>query len=499
MEISARTTIGALLDGYPFLLDFLVARSPKFAKLKNPLLRKTLAKIAPLAQAASMGGLDETTLLFEIAAEIYRQTNESVTVVNPGGRAQAAKPAGQSREERVRVLKDIVLRLHRGEKLEDVRAEFHDLLREVSPAEIGAMEQELVRGGVPETEIKRLCQMHVELFTSGTDAPQLPDLPSGHPIHTLRAENREAEARAAKLQEAAGQASDPLSFAAARAGLAAGVADLAQIIRHYERKENQLFPIMERHGLTAPPQVMWEIHDDIRKQFKQAAALLDAGDADAAPLVAELCVAVRDMVFKEERVLLPMVWETFDEADWARVRLGEEDIGFSWVTPGTEWTPPPLPAEAGGGAGAGAASGGASGAAQGFIDLDAGRLSAEVLNAILKTLPVDLSFVDATDRVAYFSATEDRIFPRSPGIIGREVSKCHPPKSVHMVEEILTRFKSGERDTAEFWIELHGRFLHIRYFAVRLPDRTYAGCLEVSQDVTAIRALTGQRRLLEWS
>jgi len=544
MELSPKTKIGALVAAYPFLLDYLAARSPAFEKLRNPLLLKTVAKIAPISQAASMGGLDETELLFGIAAEIYRTTGESVTVVGREGGAATAGGAvsesgaddsgavepiahgPQGREQRVKVLKDIVMRLHKGESVDEVRAEFHELLAHVSPAEIGAMEQELVKEGVPESEIKRLCELHVELFTAATKAPELPDVPPGHPLHTYRAENREAEAKAAALQDAASLALDPLTFAAARGALRTGLADLAHVVRHYERKENQLFPIMERHGLTAPPRVMWEIHDDIRRQLKQAAALLDAGDPAAAPLLAEACVAVRDMVFKEERILFPMVWATFSEADWGAARHGEEDIGFAWVAPGDEWRPAEGAAQAvgagagrfasdsSGGAGAlasgtaggaGAFASGATGGAgalssgtAGLVELDAGRLRPEVVNAILKTLPVDLSFVDAGDRVAYFSQTEERIFPRSPGIIGRDVSKCHPPKSVHMVEEILRKFRSGERDTAEFWIELGGRFVHIRYFAVRQADGTYEGCLEVSQDVTAIRALTGQRRLLEW-
>ncbi|EPR41431.1 protein of unknown function DUF438 [Desulfovibrio sp. X2] len=525
MELSAKTRLGPLLDKYPFLLDFLLAKSPVYSKLKNPLLRKTLAKVAPLSQAAAMGGFEETALLFEIAAEIFRRTGEPVTVANAGGEPRAEPPEaagaardaaveslgeGQSRAERVRVLKDIVMRLHRGEQLADVRAEFHELLHDVSPAEIGAMEQELVADGVPESEIKRLCELHVELFTAGTEAPELPPVLPGHPLHTYRAENREAEAKAAKLQEAAGQARDPLTFEAARAGLLEGVRSLARIVRHYERKENQLFPVMEQHGLTAPPQVMWEIHDDIRARFRKALALLEEDAPEAGPYVAELCVAVRDMVFKEERVLFPMVWAAFSDADWARVRRGEEEIGYAWITPGDEWHPEALPETAAGrGAALGAAMGAelgtdqgtgaqaASGAGGRVIDLDAGQLRPEVLNAILKTLPVDLTFVDANDRVAYFSQTEERIFPRSPGIIGREVSKCHPPKSVHMVEAILRAFHAGERDTAEFWIPLGGRFIHIRYFAVR-RDGTYLGCLEVSQDVTAIRALTGQKRLLEW-
>ena len=487
MELSPKTKIGKLLDAYPFLLDYLLKKSPKFSKLKTPLMRKTLAKVASLSQAASMGDVDETELLFEIAGEIYKQSNDSVSIINPGGKQVVWTRPNQ--EERLETFKKIVMRLHQGESVDAVRTAFHDLLKDVSPAEIGAMEQKLVAEGIAESDIKRLCELHVELFTSTMEQPELPELPSGHPLHTLQAENSEAEQRAAHLQELAEKCVDDFNFIAARQGLVDGISDLAPIIRHYERKENQLFPLMEAHGLTAPPQVMWELHDDIRALFKKAKAHSEEkGDRKKITgSIINLAVAVRDMIFKEERILFPMVYETLSDEDWARVRQGEEEIGFAWITPGTDWKPverPLLPPDA-------------SQSNQGIF-LDAGQVSPDVLNIILKTLPVDLTFVGSDDRVAYFSQTEERIFPRSEGIIGREVSKCHPPQSVHMVHEILKKFKSGDRDMAEFWLELGGRFIHIRYFAIRTKDMEYAGCLEVSQDVTEIRALKGARRLLEW-
>jgi hypothetical protein len=310
-------------------------------------------------------------------------------------------------------------------------------------------------------------------------------MPEGHPIHTYKAENALAEQKAAEISDATGRIVDDLSFSAARNGLEQGVLELSEIIRHYERKENQLFPIMEAYGLTAPPQVMWQIHDEIRDMFKGALAKLKTGDqASAVSAVSELTVAVRDMVFKEERILFPMVHEVFTDEDWIKVRRGESEIGFSWVDPGESWMPDGQFDTVGG--------------VPGSVRLDAGQLEPEVLNALLKHLPIDMTFVGPDDRVAYFSQTKERIFPRSEGIIGREVTNCHPPKSVHVVEEILAKFKSGERDLAEFWLELGGRFIHIRYFAVRIQGQ-YAGCLEVSQDVTHIRALAGQQRLLDWN
>ena len=457
-------------------------QSPKFSKLENPFLRKTVAAVASVSKAAMLGGLDPDDFLAGIAVEIFKKSNDSVTLVNSGGREEHAR--GMSREERIEAFKGIVMRLHGGESLDSLRQDFHELLKDVSPAEVGAMEQRLVAEGIPESEIKKLCNLHVELFTAGSDKPELPPLPDGHPIRTFQAENALAEEKASNLSTILSGVRDELGYSGARGALKNGVADLAAIIRHYERKENQLFPIMEAHGLTAPPQVMWEIHDDIRAMFKKAQSCLESTDhAPAVAAVSELILAVRDMVFKEERILFPMVYETFSEADWRKVRRGEAEIGFAWVDPGDAWLPADEPASAESG---------------GLVRLDCGRLEPEVLNAVLKHLPVDMTFVGPDDRVAYFSQTEERIFPRSEGIIGREVSNCHPPKSVHMVEDILTRFKSGERDTAEFWIELGGRFIHIRYFAVR-RDGKYLGCLEVSQDVTAIRALKGQRRLLDWN
>ena len=482
MEISMKTKIGDLLDAYPFLLEYLVKQTPKFSKLENPFLRKTVAAVASVSKAATLGGLDPDDFLSGIAMEIFKKSNDSVTLVNSGGRAEHAR--GASREERIEAFKGIVLRLHGGEALDSLRQDFHELLKDVSPAEVGAMEQRLVAEGIPESEIKKLCNLHVELFTAGSDKPELPPLPEGHPIRTFQAENALAEEKASNLSMILGGVRDELGYSGARNALKSGVADLAAIIRHYERKENQLFPIMETHGLTAPPQVMWEIHDDIRAMFKKAQSCLESTQhAPALEAVSELVLAVRDMIFKEERILFPMVFETFSEEDWRKVRRGEAEIGFAWVDPGDAWLP------------AGEAT--VEGRAAGLIPLDCGQLEPEAINALLKHLPIDMTFVGPDDRVKYFSQTEERIFPRSEGIIGREVSKCHPPKSVHMVEDILTRFKSGERDTAEFWIELGGRFIHIRYFAVRSEGR-YLGCLEVSQDVTAIRALEGQQRLLDW-
>jgi PAS domain S-box-containing protein len=195
------------------------------------------------------------------------------------------------------------------------------------------------------------------------------------------------------------------------------------------------------------------------------------------------------MITKEEKILFPMCLEMFDEADWARVKKGEEEIGYAWIAPAPAWSPATADAA---GAGAAAGPGGLR------LALDTGALTAEQIDLMLTRLPVDISFVDEDDTVVYYSGTPERIFPRTPGVIGRKVQNCHPPKSVDVVERILKAFRSGERDAAEFWIDSHGRFIHIRYLALRDKAGTYKGTLEVTQDATAIRRLQGERRLLDW-
>ncbi|MCK4481432.1 MAG: DUF438 domain-containing protein, partial [Candidatus Lokiarchaeota archaeon] len=201
---------------------------------------------------------------------------------------------------------------------------------------------------------------------------------------------------------------------------------------------------------------------------------------------------VEDMIYKEEHILFPMTLESFSESDWINARKGEEEIGFIFgVEPSDQWKPitaadvhKPLPSQ--------------TAKLEDGLNLDIGNLTREQINIMLKTLPVDLTFVNENDEVAYYSDTEDRIFPRSRGIIGRHVQKCHPPKSVHIVEDILKKFKSGETNVAEFWIQMNGNFIMIRYFAMRDDEGKYIGTLEVSQELSRLRSLEGERRLVQW-
>jgi uncharacterized protein len=389
------------------------------------------------------------------------------------------------------VLKDIIRDLHAGGDVAALQARFAALVKDVSGAEIGAMEQELIDEGLPETEVRRLCDLHVKVFESALDARPAPEAEAGHPLHTLAAENKALLDLVAKTRAALdGLLAGGPQAASIRARLTPLVGDLAQIEKHYLKKENQLFPRLEAKGVSGPSKVMWAVHDDIRAHLKDLRRAVELGDPDLVVRTGRWVLQeIADMAGKEEKILFPMALELLDAGDWARVKKGEEEIGYAWIPSAPAW-PPAAPGRTAGARDADARAG--------AVPLDTGRLTPGQIDLMLTRLPVDISFVDETDTVVYYSATPERIFPRTPGVIGRKVQNCHPPKSLDVVERILKAFRAGERDSSEFWIDLHGRFIHIRYFALRDAAGAYKGALEVSQDATAIRALRGERRLLDW-
>jgi len=242
-----------------------------------------------------------------------------------------------------------------------------------------------------------------------------------------------------------------------------------------------------------PSAVMWGVDNDIRAQIKQFRQTINADKPnleDALPQFKAMAENIREMIYKEEKILFPEALNRLTEAEWGEIRQQEDEIGYFNVTPRNTWKPSeektsePKPETV-------------ERMPEGLIPLSTGALTREQINLMLTNLPVDVTFVDEHDRVRYFSQGRERIFDRSAAIIGREVTKCHPPQSVHKVQVILDDFRSGKRDVAEFWIQMGGAFVHIRYFALRDAQGAYKGCIEVSQDVAHIRALEGEKRLLD--
>lgn len=270
---------------------------------------------------------------------------------------------------------------------------------------------------------------------------------------------------------------------------------LCEVEKHFARKENQLFPYLEKHGWTSPSQNMWAFHDQIRDEIKCLRKRVESKDLnDILNDVIALFNSLSHLMQVEEGRLLPNALQMLSEDDWKEMRDGDEEIGWMFTTAPTSYPPKEayvhpkddkkkreLPFSL-----------------EDRTHFDEGYLTPEQVNFIFKFLPVDITYVDENDRVVFYNRGEDRVFPRSAGIIGREVKFCHPPKSVDQVLKILEEFKAGRQDTAEFWIQFKGQFVHIRYFAVRDDNEVYKGVIEMSQDVTDIRKLEGDKRLLDW-
>ncbi|MCK4836259.1 MAG: DUF438 domain-containing protein, partial [Candidatus Aminicenantes bacterium] len=244
--------------------------------------------------------------------------------------------------------------------------------------------------------------------------------------------------------------------------------------------------------------VMWGKHDEIRQMFRDMNTIVEKKDWSALPKLANnLSSAIKRMIFLEEKILYPTSARKLNTRDWADIKLGEPEIGYAWVTASNLWdanlartidtTADKIIKEESRDA-----------MEEKNIQLSQGQLTAEQIDLMLKNLPMDITFVDENNRVCYYSDTQDRLFPRSPAIIGREVQNCHPPKSVHVVNDIVKKFKEKKKDVAEFWIQMDGKFIYIRYFPVFDKEGTYRGVIEVSQEVSKIKGLQGERRLLDW-
>ncbi|PCE66185.1 DUF438 domain-containing protein [Sediminicola luteus] len=270
---------------------------------------------------------------------------------------------------------------------------------------------------------------------------------------------------------------------------------LATIEKRFARKENQLFPYLEKHGWNGPSRNMWSFHDVLRDQIRLLREYLEQKDFDKLRTNTPYLVqGIGRLLTIEDQVLFPNAMSLLDETEWMEFYSGDEEIG--WMIPKPEdpnkkkenYVHP--------------ADDHQIKAHQLNTDhtyhYDEGYMSPEQVNLLLRFLPVDITYVDENDRVIFYNRGEERVFPRSKGIIGREVQFCHPPKSVHMVLRIVEEFKAGTKDMAEFWFDYRGRKIHIRYFAIRDDNKTYKGVIEMSQDVTEIQQLEGQKRLLDW-
>ncbi|GAE89782.1 DUF438 domain-containing protein [Acetivibrio straminisolvens] len=398
-----------------------------------------------------------------------------------------------NREYRQKVLRELIRELHNGKSVEEIKPRFEELIKGISASEISEMEQALIMEGMPVEEIQRLCDVHAAVFKGSIEEihrPQNPEEVPGHPVHTFKLEN--AQIRKLIDDEIKPQLESYKNGDTTQSlkKLEEAFQKLWEIDKHYSRKENLLFPYLEKYGINAPPKVMWGVDDEIRAGIKEVNRSLSAKSIHLEK-AEETVNRVAEMIFKEEKILFPMALESLTEDEWVEIARSSNEIGYCLITPKDEWKPARVDVVE-----KTQKEGIKSQENPGYVEFDAGCLTPEEINAMLNTLPIDITFVDKDGAVKYFTQGKERIFARPKTIIGRQVQNCHPPASVHIVEKIVEDLKSGKKDHEDFWIRMGEKYVFIRYFAVRNNKGEYMGVIEVTQDIAPIQKISGEKRLL---
>lgn len=399
-----------------------------------------------------------------------------------------------NREYRQKVLKELIMELHAGKSADEVRDRYAKLIEGISPSEISDMEQALIREGMPVTEVQRLCDVHAAVFKGSIEEIHHLDEIPGHPVHTFKLENREIEKLINKKLKAEIEDFRNNDCKSNIFKLLESINLLWDIDKHYSKKENLMFPYLEKYGITAPPKVMWGVDDEIREGIKETRKLLIDYKGNKEEVAAKLEETINkaiEMVFKEENILFPMALDTLIEDEWVRIMNESDEIGYCLTGPAGKWSPARVNVESENEEKLGDED------SNGYIKFETGILSAKEINGMFNNMPFDVTFIDKDDIVKYFTLGKERIFARTKAVIGRTVQNCHPPGSVHVVEKILEDFKSGIKDHEDFWIKMGNLYVYIRYFAVRDEDGVYLGTMEVTQNIQPIKELNGEKRLAE--
>ncbi len=404
-----------------------------------------------------------------------------------------------NRQQRIDIMKGLIRQLHKGAPEDKIKKQLETMLDEADYSDVFLMEVQLMQEGIEQESIRDLCDTHTKVLKKHLDLQETPKTIPGHPVHTMVEENKALTKTAQRVRymiEKINELKESTDVTENIREIQAELNLLMDVDKHYRRKENLLFPFFEKKDMRGPPAVMWGKHDETRDLLKltldglQGIESIESQEAQAYNLFAIVpsLDAIEDMIYKEEKILFPTALDLLTEQDWYEIYIQSEEIGYCIYVPEFEWQP----------------SGGIHNeikkpAAQGNrVQMPTGSFNLDELISAFSVMPFDLTFVDKDDTVRYFSPGKERIFDRTRAILGRKVQYCHPPKSVRIVNQILADFKAGKQDKARFWIQMGPKFVYIVYYALRDDEGNYSGTLEVTQEVSDIRSLEGEQRLLKY-
>ncbi len=392
-------------------------------------------------------------------------------------------------ESRIALLAEILRALCEGVDANELIDNFINNCESVTRDEVSTVFIGMENGGYSFQDNVAISHFYHEVIEDKVAAGIIKQFEPGHPVAVYLEENRLLQSLFRKIKKI-----DPEQNTAEFQNI---YDQICKVELHFVRKENQLFPCLEKHGWDSPSKNMWSFHDDIRADIKDVGiAIKEKNFGKVARRLPMLIDELDRLINVEEQRLFPNALELLDEDDWKDMRIGDEEIG--WML---DQEPVPYPAveqEEYVHPSKLKQSSKQSIDTEGKHHFDEGYMTPEQVNLLFKTMPLDITYVDENDQVVFYNRGEDRLFPRSKNVIGREVRYCHPPKSVDSVLRILEEFRNGTKDVADFRINIKGRFVLIQYFAVRDNDGTYRGVMEMSQDITEMKTFEGEKRLLEW-
>ena len=400
-------------------------------------------------------------------------------------------------KQRVAELKKLMSEINKGGSVEEAKAKLTELMGTVPYGEVVQAEQELIADGMKAEEMLKYCDLHSQALRSNIDLSDAKTAPAGHPIDTFLRENGLILLELNKLQDLINKVEKLENNVQANEELLQFKQlfnGLMDIEKHYARKENLVFPYLEKYEITGPPMVMWGKHDEIRSFLKSIQQIFSTVQTVSAEelkgytkvFFVATANSIQEMIYKEEKILFPMCMDTLNDIEWYEIYKQSNQIGYTIAAPTEEWKPTDIIEKE------------TAVNESGKIQLPTGSFTLKELESFLNTLPIDMTFVDKDDKVRYFSEGKERVFDRNKAILGRQVQFCHPPSSVHIVNKIIENFRTKKQDSAAFWINFGGKYVHIAYYAMRDAASEYLGTLEVTQDIAGFKAIEGEKRILSY-
>lgn len=388
-------------------------------------------------------------------------------------------------EERVQRLNDYLSKLIHKEDLRGAYEQAKDAIDEVTPFDVLSLTRFQLETDMTIDEIKEVADRVVNVFHIPLSSFPWDDT-KDHVFYKSILEEHNAIEDKLQAMKSIFKERDLLKN---KERLMERFSELEEMKKHFVKMQNVFFPMLEKQEVALMPlKVMWSVHDDALRSLKKILQYLEHAEEKEQDLlleIGEFYYLVYGLLQKQELILYPVASYVLSEEDFDQMYNECVDIGFAYTSKKREKL-----------------------TSKSVVDKKndkdvlystfTGSLTKEQLTLTLDNIPIDITYVDEFDKVVYFNNAKDRFFPRSPSIVGRDVDKCHPPESVHVVNEIVEAFKEGRKDKASFWLPIKGKFIVIQYYALRNEEGNYKGVLEVSQDVTEIRALQGSRKILDW-